>query len=682
MSKKNENTAILAALQHKLRYADTSSFESLNGEAPNSCTVLDKNTSLVWKIARNRPVVNPRLELRALELLPDGLGRVAKHVDSGDLQVDGKNYFFLVFPHIEGTSLRVAIKNHIDSGTHFSYQELKRVGDCIAEAICFLNDNNLIHQDIKPDNIIVKSDGSAVLIDLGIALFIEDSAKALKKLEGPYAYMSPEKLSVIGNGKFRQWSKLNFTSDIFSLGLVLLEMATLRKVNGDLEPDLAQLFKIAQIVPGLDVTEEIKSYITPFLLASQFDRQEAVFGATGCRPAQRANEPIFRLWLHSSSKSVNLVDSFLTEHSFKSNFGLIYKAEQASSVKNIAEIGRRGATAIAAGGEFALDPCTYLQVLDEDHHRGTKYFNFAGSLDPSLLVNPPKFVPAGYLDNYVKEVIEAQTGINVTTYISPYLYLDSIEDEKIEANFLMWKSANQYFASQNLQQPKYFGLLISERLILSRQELMELAFMVTNQRYAQNIYLRVESKRPQSQPIWDREYLINLRDFISYLSQTMSVLLASCGLEGIGYINHGLHQVSTNPLFSQRKFSLEDKQSKRGGGTEPAPRYFAKKLMNEVIVPQEVDTLIRADASLGPIFHCDCAFCPNRDKESLAKHFLTQFDEMFSEIVNKLPSADGRAEFRAWLDNANENYAALEHRGAQFSSPTGGSFIPVWKQVF
>lgn len=682
MSKKDEYLAIINALQEKLGYPNIGYFQSLNGgEAPNSCTILDTHTSKVWKIARNRPEINPRLELRALEALPDECINVVKHLDSGELEVGGSRYFYLVFPHIEGVSLRTSIRNHIDGKTTFSFDEIKNIGDSITKAICFLNEYDLVHQDIKPDNIIVQPNGSALLIDLGIAMFITDSPKKLKKLEGPYAYMSPEKLSVIGNGQFRQWSKLNYTSDLFSLGLILLEMATLRRVNGDLEPDLAKLYKVAEMIPGLEVEEDVKTYIAPFLQSSQYDRHISVMTTTSSLSEETASVKNFRLWLHSSSKSVNLIDSFLGEHDFKSNFGLIYKAEQASSISNIDKIIERGALVIAKGGEFALDPSTYLQVYDKAHHRGTKYFEFAGLVDVGLIVNPPKFAPGGYMENYVKLVIGAQTDVGVSTYISPYLYLENIEGEAIEANFLLWNATSHHLNSLTLNKPTYFGLLISERLVNSKQELMELAFMVTNQRYAKNIYLRVESDRPQSQPLWDRGYLENLRDFVSYLSLSKSVLLANSGLEGIGYLCHGLCEVSTNPFFSQRKFLLKDKLSTQGGGTEPAPRYFAKKLLNEVLVPQEVDTLIGAHPTIEPIFHCDCPHCPSRDKESLAKHFLIQYDDMFAEISTEALSGV-HDKFMEWLDLADNNYAELERSGAQFSTPTGSSFIPIWKQVF
>lgn len=682
MSNKTENKAILLALKQKLGYSDVASFELLNSEAPNSCAILDKKTSLVWKVARNKPAANPRLELRALEALPDGCEHISKHLDAGELETGDAKYFYLVFPYIEGSSLRNAIRERVSEARPFNLAEIKKIGDSVTKAICFLNDNDLVHQDVKPDNIIVKTDGLGVLIDLGIALFIQDSPKELKKLEGPYAYMSPEKLGVIGNGKFRQWAKLNFTSDLFSLGLILLEMATLRRVNGDLEPNLANLYKIEQIIPGLEISEEIKEYISPFLKASQFDRQKDVLQAAQLASPQESEDKLFRLWLHSSSKSVTFLDSFISDYAFKTKFGLVYKAEQASSEKNIEDIVKRGQAIKAKGGEFALDPCTYLQELDHNHHRGTRFFSYAGKFDVGQILYPPRFAPQGYLGSYVESVMSAQAEVGVTRYISPYLYLDGIESESVEANFAAWKKTSKFIVENKIEEPCYFALLISERLILARSELMELALIVANQRYAKNIYLRVESKRPQSQPMWDRTFMENLRDFIGFISQTKSVFLVGTGIEGIGYLNYGVSEVSTNPLFSQRKFSLEDKKSKRSGGVEPDPRYFVRKLLNEVLVPQEVDTPLAAYSDLIDIYNCTCGFCPKRDKDSLARHFLIQFEDMFKIISGESSAGTGKVEFVKWIERASDNYILIERKGVQFSAPTGSTFLSIWKQVF
>ncbi len=76
----------------------------------------------------------------------------------------------------------------------------------------------LIHRDIKPDNIIISSDGIVKLMDFGIARPTEVSLHTIGgKVMGSLAYLSPEQLE----GK-----DIDHRSDVFSLGSVLYEMIT------------------------------------------------------------------------------------------------------------------------------------------------------------------------------------------------------------------------------------------------------------------------------------------------------------------------------------------------------------------------------------------------------------------------------------------------------------------------
>ncbi|MCL2688397.1 MAG: serine/threonine protein kinase [Chitinispirillia bacterium] len=76
----------------------------------------------------------------------------------------------------------------------------------------------LIHRDVKPENILISTDGIVKLMDFGIARPTEVSLHTVgSKIMGTLVYLSPEQL----NGQ-----SLDHRSDIFSLGTVLYEMVT------------------------------------------------------------------------------------------------------------------------------------------------------------------------------------------------------------------------------------------------------------------------------------------------------------------------------------------------------------------------------------------------------------------------------------------------------------------------
>jgi serine/threonine protein kinase len=92
----------------------------------------------------------------------------------------------------------------------------------VALALGHAHERGVIHRDIKPENILLDRNGHVYLIDFGLARFFEDvTVTNTGALLGTPAYMSPEQVT----GRIQVDSR----TDIYSLGLVLYELLSLRR---------------------------------------------------------------------------------------------------------------------------------------------------------------------------------------------------------------------------------------------------------------------------------------------------------------------------------------------------------------------------------------------------------------------------------------------------------------------
>jgi len=110
----------------------------------------------------------------------------------------------------------------------------------ICDALAFIHSRNVVHQDVKPANIFIRTDGAVKLMDFGIAQepFAADAVTDLSGLLlGTVFYMSPEQV-------LRQ--PVDLRSDLYSLGVLLYELATGERPF--IGPDVREVF--AEIARG------------------------------------------------------------------------------------------------------------------------------------------------------------------------------------------------------------------------------------------------------------------------------------------------------------------------------------------------------------------------------------------------------------------------------------------------
>ncbi len=125
---------------------------------------------------------------------------------------EGQHY--IVMEYIQGKSL----KELISQRGAMDQQEAIQIMDQLLCAIIEAHKNNIIHRDIKPQNILVKDDGTVKIADFGIAT-VSDAVQLTQtdSVLGSVHYLAPE----LARGE-----NASFQSDIYALGITLYELLT------------------------------------------------------------------------------------------------------------------------------------------------------------------------------------------------------------------------------------------------------------------------------------------------------------------------------------------------------------------------------------------------------------------------------------------------------------------------
>jgi eukaryotic-like serine/threonine-protein kinase len=132
-------------------------------------------------------------------------------VESGEIFIRNAKCIFIATKYIQGNVLsKVIEKGKIDVSV------VAKCGYDIAKAIQLLWNERIVHRDINPKNILLNHEGTAVLIDLGIARHIDLQTLTTPGYTwGTAGYLSPEQAKAV--------RQLSCKSDIFALGVTLQE---------------------------------------------------------------------------------------------------------------------------------------------------------------------------------------------------------------------------------------------------------------------------------------------------------------------------------------------------------------------------------------------------------------------------------------------------------------------------
>jgi serine/threonine protein kinase len=179
---------------------------------------------------------------------------------------------FIVIPYLSGGTLAHKLAQ---GQRRLKSNQLAAIIKRVALALDEAHHHHIIHQDVKPGNILFNDKGEAFLADFGIAVLQVNDLATEGHLGGTPHYMSPEQIKAIMQKGGRE--NLDGRSDIYALGVVLFELLTGRVPYPVGTPREIALAHLNQPVPRL-------ADIKPDLPAAY---QEVIDRVLAKDPAQR-----------------------------------------------------------------------------------------------------------------------------------------------------------------------------------------------------------------------------------------------------------------------------------------------------------------------------------------------------------------------------------------------------------
>lgn len=165
-----------------------------------------------------------------------------------DVTYTSDGILFLSMEYAKGRSLREFLRNHREERAYIPPRLIVSIGLQVLDALQYAH-RLVVHRDIKPENIILMANEHVKVLDFGLAKVIEEedavalsgiqSARHKRQVIGTEAYAAPEQIL---------HGPVDFRADIYSLGLVMRELLSLRT---PLEYPVDQDVKRDDVAPGV-----------------------------------------------------------------------------------------------------------------------------------------------------------------------------------------------------------------------------------------------------------------------------------------------------------------------------------------------------------------------------------------------------------------------------------------------
>ncbi|WP_010530491.1 Stk1 family PASTA domain-containing Ser/Thr kinase [Lentibacillus jeotgali] len=177
---------------------------------------------------------------------------------------------FMAMEYVDGLTLKEYIQRYAPIGVEDALDIMTQITSAIAQA----HDNDIIHRDIKPQNILIDTYGQVKVTDFGIAMALSSTALTqTNSILGSVHYLSPEQA---------RGGTATKKSDIYSLGIVLFELLTGRLPFSGQSPVSIALMHLQNDTPSVkrynpDIPQSVENIVLKATAKDPFHRYDSVY---------------------------------------------------------------------------------------------------------------------------------------------------------------------------------------------------------------------------------------------------------------------------------------------------------------------------------------------------------------------------------------------------------------------
>lgn len=583
-------------------------------------------------------------------------------------------YVFLRFPFLNGKNLS---EYRLEKGT-FSEKELNEIAISLLRGVSDYSRYNVVHQDIKPDNIFVTHSGEIKILDFGSSRYKKSSFKGSTRTNRSYS--SPEQIYA---AKPVNLELLRLTcderSDVYSIGIVLYELCTGSLPFQSHEEKLKE--KIPARITRTDISDDFKQIIFRLLNPHPRNRPLATEAVSFFEKGKVEQITIPRGgYYYSVSTSIA---RFKTATALDSNLfrGIIARASRVPK----SEID------YLSGGPFTtiIDPETYLfqvPVHINKKFKNLPYYKYGVSSDGTPSISNIK---ESDLKPFIADTFKYEIEVGTDVLVPPYFLIKETHDISWTLDQKITSLASDVYTEETMQVPLFKGVAISDTVLTTdatRGKVLDYLTSPELKKYS-GYYVIFENNSAE-EVLTSGAWLKAVREFIIQLLATgKTVIWGQCSLAGIIFASQPGLSISVGEYQSQRNLYLPE-QKQRGGSGSPhiyIPSMFAR--IKWPIVPK------LRNSSQHSVMVCTEKCCnginfnnpTKREESDLATHFIFRLAQQFKKY-----SEGGISVARTDIEKARIVYDTLKSDAdllvkkavTNEIKPSTTTFLDTWLDTF